>query len=66
MKSNLEGSINRHNDEIEKFKRESRTGFSTVHDAVTDMKNEFEGKLGVLDEKMRKEISQLRKMVVLV
>lgn len=66
IKSNLDSNINRQNDEIAKIKRQSQTGFSTVHDAVADMKTILEGKLEILDTKMHKEIGQLHKMVVLI
>lgn len=66
IKSNLDSNINRQNDEIAKIKRQSQTGFSTVHDAVAEMKKILEGKLEILDTKMHKEIGQLRKMVVLI
>lgn len=62
----LDSGLDRQNDEIGKIKRESRAGFSTVHDTIVDMKKVLEGKLGILEERMRKEIGQLRKMVVLV
>lgn len=62
----LDSGLNRQNEEIGKVKRESRAGFSTVHDTIVDMKKVLEGKLGILEERLRKEIGQLRKMVVLV
>jgi len=62
----LDGGLNRQNDEIAKIRRESHAGFSTVHDTIVDMKKVLEGKLAILEERLRKEISQLRKMVVLV
>ncbi|KAL3866732.1 hypothetical protein ACJMK2_044013 [Sinanodonta woodiana] len=62
----LEASLRQQQDEIAKIKRETRDGFSTVHESISNMKTVMDGKRKLLEEQLRKEISQLRKMVVLV
>jgi hypothetical protein len=46
--------------------RECREGFSTVHESISNMKTVMDGKRKILEDQLRKEISQIRKMVVLV
>lgn len=53
-------------EEFARLKRECREGFSTVHESITNMKTVMEGKRKILEDQLRKEISQIRKMVVLV
>jgi hypothetical protein len=53
-------------EEFARLKRETREGFSTVHESITNMKTVMEGKRKILEDQLRKEISQIRKMVVLV
>ena len=52
--------------EIQRLKSECREGFVTVHESITNMKQVMEGKRKLLEEQIRKEISQIRKMVVLI
>lgn len=53
-------------EEVQRLKRECREGFSAVHESITNMKQVVEGKRKLMEEQLRKEISQIRKMVVLV
>ncbi|KAK7012154.1 protein FAM81A, partial [Biomphalaria glabrata] len=62
----LEKTVHRHTEEIAKLKKECREGFSTVHESISNMKTVVEGKRKLLEDQLRKEIGQLRKMVVLV
>lgn len=62
----MDKTINRHTEEIAKLKRECREGFSTVHESISNMKTVMEGKRKLLEDQLRKEIGQLRKMIVLV
>ncbi|PAA90101.1 hypothetical protein BOX15_Mlig013284g1 [Macrostomum lignano] len=54
------------NSELVKLKRELREGFSTVHETVSSMRSVTEGKIKLLEESLRKDIAQIRKMVVLI
>ncbi|XP_052795842.1 protein FAM81A-like [Mya arenaria] len=62
----LDAAIRQQHDEIAKVKRDTRDGFSTVHESISNMKTVMEGKRKLLEDQLRKEISQIRKMVVLV
>lgn len=64
--SKLDGALRAQHDEINKLKRDTRDGFSTVHESISNMKTVMEGKRKLLEDQLRKEISQIRKMVVLV
>ncbi|KAL4227871.1 hypothetical protein ACF0H5_013309 [Mactra antiquata] len=62
----LDAALRQQHDEISKVKRDTRDGFSTVHESISNMKTVMEGKRKLLEDQLRKEISQIRKMVVLV
>ena len=62
----METQIKRQNDDLLRLKRECRDGFSTVHESISNMKVVVDGKRKLLEEQLRKEISQIRKMVVLI
>lgn len=62
----LDSSLHQQHEEIAKVKRDTRDGFSTVHESISNMKTVIEGKQKLLEDQLRKEISQIRKMVVLV
>ena len=47
-------------------RREVRDGFTVVHESITNMKQVLDGKLRLLEEQIRKEMAQIRKMVVLI
>lgn len=64
--SRLEQMAVTQKEEFARLKRETREGFSTVHESITNMKTVMEGKRKLLEDQLRKEISQIRKMVVLV
>lgn len=64
--SRIESNLRHQGEEISKLKRESREGFGTVHESITNMKTLTEGKQTLLVEQLRKEIGQVRKMVILV
>lgn len=53
-------------EEVARLKREMREGFATLQDTVSNMKSVLEGKQKLLEESLRREISQIRKMVVLI
>lgn len=62
----IEADIRRLSEELAKLKRECREGFSTVHESISNMKTVMEGRRKLLEDQLRKELSQIRKMVVLV
>ncbi|XP_061174277.1 protein FAM81A-like isoform X1 [Saccostrea echinata] len=62
----LEQMAAQQKEEFSRLKREVREGFSTVHESITNMKTVMEGKRKILEDQLRKEMSQIRKMVVLV
>ncbi|XP_033749327.1 protein FAM81A-like [Pecten maximus] len=66
MLHRLEVHSRHHQEELAKSKREFREGFTSVHDSIANAKTVLEGKQKLLEDKLRKEISQLRQMVVLV
>ena len=62
----MDRTVQKHSEEIAKLKRECREGFTTVHESISNMKTVMEGKRKILEDQLRKEIGQIRKMVVLV
>ncbi|XP_060062515.1 protein FAM81A-like [Ylistrum balloti] len=66
MVHRLEVHSRHHQEELAKSKREFREGFTSVHDSISNAKTVLEGKQKLLEDKLRKEISQLRQLVVLV
>lgn len=54
-----------HQEELAKAKREFREGFTSVHDSISNAKKVLEGKSKLLEDKLKKDISQVRKLVVL-
>lgn len=62
----MEGQLRRQKEEMQRLKKECREGFSTIHESIGSMKQVNDGKRKLLEEQLRKEISQIRKMVVLV
>ena len=62
----MDGNIKRNAEDISKLKRECREGFATVHESISNVKTVMEGKRKLLEDQLRKEIGQIRKMVVLV
>ena len=66
MITKLDAAIRGQHEDINKLKRDTRDGFSTVHESISNMKTVMEGKRKLLEDQLRKEISQIRKMVVLV
>lgn len=64
--SKMDANIKRNAEEIAKLKRECREGFATVHESISNVKTVMEGKRKLLEDQLRKEIGQIRKMVVLV
>lgn len=62
----LDSSLRQQHEEIAKIKRDTRDGFSTVHESISNMKTVMDGKRKLLEDQLRKEISQIRKMIVLV
>ncbi|XP_013411484.1 protein FAM81A [Lingula anatina] len=59
-------SIRKQNEEISKVKKECREAFATLHESIVSMKSVQDGKRKLLEEQIRKEIGQIRKMVVLL
>ncbi len=66
VNNTLDGHLRRQKEDIDKLKRECREGFSTVHESISNMKQVMDGKRKLLEEQLRKEIGQIRKMVVLI
>lgn len=62
----MDNNIKRNTDEIARLKRECREGFATVHESISNVKTVMEGKRKLLEDQLKKEIGQIRKMVVLV
>ena len=62
----MDGYIRRQKGDLDKLKRKCREGFSSVHDSISNMKQVMEGKRKLLEEQLRKEIGQIRKLVVLI
>ena len=51
---------------MQRVKQEYRDGFLASHDNIVEAKDVLESKRLLLEEQLRKEISQLRKMIVLM
>nr|CAH8855765.1 unnamed protein product [Trichobilharzia regenti] len=51
---------------IEAVREEMREGFHTIHETVTSAKSVLENKLRISEETLHMELSQLRKLIVLV
>ena len=66
LKSHVDVSVHRHNEDLTRLKRDCRDGFSPVHDSIAEMKEVLEGNRKLLEEQLRKEMNQIRKMVVLI
>ena len=66
LRSLIEGQTAKQQEEIQRLKRECREGFSTVHETIGNMKQVSEGKRRLLEEQLKKEIGQIRRMVVLI
>ena len=62
----LDAHLKRQTGEIQRLKKECREGFATVHETISHMKQVMDGKRKLLEEQIRKEIAQIRKMVVLI
>ena len=62
----LDTHLKRQTGEIARLKKEAREGFATVHETISHMKQVMDGKRKLLEEQIRKEIAQIRKMVVLI
>ncbi|XP_062596898.1 protein FAM81A-like [Saccostrea cucullata] len=61
----LETHTRHHQEELAKAKREFREGFTSVHDSISNAKRVLEGKLKLQEDKLKKNIGQVRKLVVL-
>ncbi|CAH8575000.1 unnamed protein product [Schistosoma margrebowiei] len=55
-----------HRQTIETVREEMRQGFHTMHDTLTSAKSVLENKLRISEETLHMELSQLRKLIVLV
>ena len=53
-------------DDFSRFKREVRDSFASIYETVTVMQSMIEKKQKVFEDSLRKEMAQLRKMVVLI
>lgn len=53
-------------DKLNRLKSECRQGFASVHESITNSKGVLEGKLTLSEEQLRKEISHVKNLVVLV
>ena len=61
-----EAAAARQAEDVRRLKHEYRVGFSTVLDNIGESKSVVEGKILLLEEQLRKELGQVRKMVVLI
>ena len=52
--------------EINHWKKECYEGFSAVHDGLSNINSIMEGKYKLTNQQLWKEVSQIRKMVVLM
>lgn len=66
IQSSVQSQIRQHKEEMAKLKREVRDGFIALREAIDHMKQVLDGKRKLLEEQLRKEIGQIRKMVVLI
>ena len=66
IQNKLRESIQRQGEDLARLKRETREGFATVHEAMNNMNKVLEGKRSLLEEQLRKELAQLRRMVVFI
>ncbi|KAL3309479.1 FAM81A, partial [Cichlidogyrus casuarinus] len=57
---------NRQFDDLQELRNEIREGFKTLHDSIQNSKTVLDGKHKLLEENLRQELSQIRKMVVLM
>lgn len=51
--------------ELQTAKNEFREGFTSVHDSISNAKLVVEGKLKLQEDKLKKDVNQVRKLVVL-
>lgn len=51
---------------MDHWKEECRSGFLAVHEGLSNMDKIVDGKCLLMEQLLRKEISQIRKMVVLM
>ena len=58
--------FDQHRNDVESLREEMREGFHTMHDTVTSVKSVLENKLRISEEALHIELSQLRKLIVLV
>jgi len=63
---NLEQTVHRQSDEVSRLKRELRDGFDTVRQSLDEVKEIVEARRQLMEQQLRKEMSQIRKMIVLV
>ena len=66
MNSNLDAHLKKQSNELAKLKIECREGFTTVQESIVNMKKVMDGKYRLLEEQIKREISSIRKMVVLI
>ena len=62
----LDSHTRKQKDDLDRLKRECREGFGTVHESISSLKQVTDAKRKLLEEQIRKEIGQIRKMVVLI
>lgn len=65
-KAEQEAAVQHQADDVRRLKHEYRVGFSTTLDNIAESKGIVEGRILILEEQLRKEIGQVRKMVVLI
>ena len=54
-----------HQSELQTAKNEFREGFTSAHDSISNAKRVVEGKLKLQEDKLKKDVNQVRKLVVL-
>lgn len=62
----MNNALRDQSDAIARLKAECREGFSTVHESIGNSKKVLEGKMALSEDQLRKEVQQIKRMVVLV
>ena len=63
--SRLDIHTRKHQEELARAKNEFREGFTEVHDSIANAKRVVEGKSKLLEDRLKKDIAQVRKLVTL-
>jgi len=52
----LESTVQQHSDQLTCLKRETRVGFTSLHDSVEELKQVVEARRQLLEQQLRREI----------